>query len=69
MTLQQFIKVITGNKNIVIAVNDSNEELLIKFFVGGQAVLDEALLSRTIATIKFENATSIVVDLDAAVAP
>lgn len=69
MTLQQFIKVITGNKNIVIAVNDSNEELLIKFFVGGQAVLDEALLSRTIATIKFENATSIVVDLDATVAP
>lgn len=69
MTLQQFIQVITGNKNIVIAVNDSNEELLIKFFVGGQAVLDEALLARTIATIKFENATSIIVDLDAAVSP
>lgn len=66
MTLQQFIQVITGNANIVMTVKDSNETMLIKFYVGGQAVLSAALLSRTIAAIKFENATSIIIDLDAA---
>lgn len=69
MTLQQFIQVITGNANIVMTVKDSNETVLIKFYVGGQAVLSSDLLSRTIAAIKFENATSIIIDLDTAVSP
>ena len=66
MTLEQFIHVITGNRNIVITVKDSNEVELIKFFIGGQAVLDATLLARTIATIKFESATAIIIDLEAA---
>lgn len=66
MTLQQLITSITGNKNVVITVNDSNEDMLIKFFVGGQAVLSSELMARTVASMRIENATSVVIDLNPA---
>jgi len=62
MTLQELITAITQAK-IVISVLDSNDEELIKFYTGGQNQLASTLLSREVANIKIENATTITVEL------
>ena len=62
MTLSELITAIVSQK-ILSTVKDSNEVELIKFYTGGQNALAATLLAREVATIKIENATSIVVDL------
>lgn len=65
MTLEQLITAITQAK-IVISVLNNNDEELIKFYTGGQGQLAPALLARTVSNVKIENATTIVVELNAA---
>ena len=62
MTLQQLMTAITQAK-IMVTILDANDVELIKFYTGGQGMLDSALLARTVTNIKIENNASIVVEL------
>ena len=62
MTLNQLLTAITQAK-ILVTVLDANDTELIRFYTGGQAVLDATLLARRVTNIKIENNASLTVEL------
>lgn len=62
MLLSQLLNAITSSK-IQVTLLESNETELIKFFTGGQQVLNTELLAREVSTLKIDNQTAITVEL------
>lgn len=64
MVLSDLIQTITGASTLVVTVKEANEAPLIKFFTGGESQLSDELLARKVTTVKIENQTSVIVELE-----